>query len=385
MDNKTSRIPGFYKLRVGERIKKVREFTGLDVGDIEALETGLSVENADRMVENVVGRIGIPLGIATNFRRNGRDYLIPMATEEPSVVAAASNAARIVRECGGFKTSSTKPLMIGQIQLITENPEKAKEGIIKNKDKILELANDQDPTLIALGGGAEDLKVRIIETKCGRMLITHLLVNVQDAMGANIVNTMTEAVAPYIEKITGGKVYLRVLTNLATERMARAECVISREAIGEETIDGIVKACEFASSDIYRAVTHNKGVMNGITAVALATGNDTRAVEAGAHAYATHRGGYAPLTEWMNEGSNLIGRIELPLAVGIIGGATMNPTARVSLKILGVKKSRELAEVMASVGLAQNLAALKALVGEGIQKGHMRLHARKMRVKGKKH
>ena len=374
---KTSRIPGFYKLSVDERIKKVQEFSGLSDEDIEVLRNGFSLRQMDRMIENVIGKVEVPLGIATNFLINGREYLIPMATEEPSVVAAASNAAKIIREGGGFKTSSTEPIMIGQIQLIARDPENARKEILENKGKILEIANDQDPTLVALGGGAEDLDVRIIETGSGKMVITHLFVNVRDAMGANAVNTMTEAVAPFIERITGGRVYLRILTNLSTERTARAECVIPKEVIGEEIIDGILKAYEFASSDIYRAVTHNKGVMNGIIALALATGNDTRALEAGAHAYATINGRYAPLTKWeKNKDGDLIGKIELPIAVGTVGGATMNPTARVSLKILNVKGARELAEVMAAVGLAQNLAALKALVSEGIQRGHMSLHAK---------
>ncbi|RLI90722.1 MAG: hydroxymethylglutaryl-CoA reductase, degradative, partial [Candidatus Altiarchaeales archaeon] len=250
---KTSRIPGFYKLSVDERIKKVQEFSGLSDEDIEVLRNGFSLRQMDRMIENVIGKVEVPLGIATNFLINGREYLIPMATEEPSVVAAASNAAKIIREGGGFKTSSTEPIMIGQIQLIARDPENARKEILENKGKILEMANDQDPTLVALGGGAEDLDVRIIETGSGKMVITHLFVNVRDAMGANAVNTMTEAVAPFIERITGGTVYLRILTNLSTERMARAECVIPKEVIGEEIIDGILKAYEFASSDIYRA------------------------------------------------------------------------------------------------------------------------------------
>ncbi len=374
---KTSRISGLYKLSVGDRIRRIKEFSRLDDVDIETLRNGFPIEQADRMIENVIGKMEIPLGVATNFLINGREYLIPMATEEPSVVAAASNAARIVREGGGFKASTTKPVMIGQIQLIAENPGEAEKRILENKEKILGIANEQDPTLAGLGGGAEDLRVRIIETEGGSMVITHLQVNVQDAMGANAVNTMAEAVAPYIEEITGGRVYLRILTNLATERIARAECTIPEKIIGRDILEGIIKACEFASSDMYRAATHNKGVMNGITAVALATGNDTRAIEAGAHAYAAIRGGYTPLTEWRRDrNNNLVGGIELPIAAGTIGGATMNPIARVSFKILNIKKATELAEVMAAVGLAQNLAALRALVSEGIQRGHMTLHAK---------
>lgn len=377
MMEKGSRIPGFYRLGVDERIKRLMEFSDLDEEDIDVLRIGLTSEQAERMIENVVGMIQIPLGVATNFLINGRDYLIPMATEEPSVVAAASNAAKIVREGGGFKTSSTEPVMIGQIQLIAEDPEDAVRKILENKEHIVNLANEQDPTLVSLGGGAIDLDVRVIGSDAMRMVVAHLYVNVQDAMGANAVNTMAEAVAPYIEEITGGRVCLRILSNLATERMATAECVIPKGVIDEEAVDGIVQAYEFAAADIYRAATHNKGIMNGITAVALATGNDTRAVEAGAHAYASINGDYKPLTKWTkNDKGDLIGGIMLPLAVGTFGGATMNPVARVMLKILSVKKARELSEVMAAVGLAQNLAALKALASEGIQRGHMALHAK---------
>jgi hydroxymethylglutaryl-CoA reductase len=381
MANKTSRIPGFCKLSIEERIKQVSEFSGLVDRDIKSLEEGITLEQADRMIENVIGKVELPLGIATNFLINEREYLIPMAIDEPSVVAAASNAAKIIRESGGFKTSSMDPIMIGQIQLITDEPENARKAILENKAKILEMANEQDPTLVAIGGGAGDIDVRVIEVKSGKIVIIHLLVNVQDAMGANAVNSMAEAVAPFIEKITEGKVCLRILTNLATRRIARAECVIPKEALGGGIIDGIVNAYEFAASDIYRAATHNKGIMNGIIAVALATGNDTRAIEAGAHAYAAIKGMYSPLTKWeKNEKGDLIGNIELPLAVGTIGGATMNPVARVSLNILGLKRAQELAEVMAAVGLAQNFAALRALVSEGIQRGHMSLHAKNIAV-----
>jgi len=378
MKKKTSRISGFYKLDRKERLKKVGEFANLKDEEINAMEKGLSLELAERMVENVISTLKIPLGIGVNFLINDRDYLIPMATEESSVIAAASNAAKICRKTGGFRASSTEPIMIGQIQLISKNPEKAREIILRNKSRILEIANEQDPTLLGLGGGALDLEVRILKTRKGRMVISHLLVDVRDAMGANIVNTMAEAVSPFMEEITGGKTFLRIVSNFSTKRLARAEVTVSKEEVGgEEVVDGIIKAYEFAASDPYRAVTHNKGVMNGISAIVLATGNDTRAVEAGAHAYAARNGKYQPLTSWKMDGDgNLNGRIELPLAVGIVGGATMNPTARVALKILGVKTASELAEVMASVGLAQNLAALKALASEGIQRGHMSLHAK---------
>jgi len=374
-ENKTSRISGFYKLGIKERMKKVKEFAELSDEEVKILqEKGISLEEAGRMIENVIGKIQIPLGIATNFLINGKDYLIPMATEEPSVVAAASNAAKMVRESGGFKASSDEPIMIGQIQLIAKKLEDAKEKILVNKEKILSLANEQDFVLVDLGGGAKDLEVRILDNG---MLIIHLLVDVRDAMGANVVNTMCEHVSPLIEEVTRGKVYLRILSNLATKRMARAEVSISANALGgPETVDSIILAYEFANSDPYRAVTHNKGVMNGISAVALATGNDTRAVEAGIHAYASLKGEYKPVSHWSKDAKgNLAGRIEIPLAVGTFGGATMNPIARATLKILGVKTAQELAEVMACVGLAQNLAAIRALSTEGIQKGHMSLHA----------
>ncbi len=379
--DKSSRISGFYKLSVEERIKKVREFSDLGNDDIKTLKEGLSLEYADRMIENVICKISVPLGIATNFQVNGKDYIIPMATEEASVVAAASNAARLVREGGGFEASSTEPVMIGQIQLVVDDPDDAQDIILENKKQIIGLANERDPTLVSLGGGVKDLKVRIVGSDDRRMVIIHLLVNVQDAMGANAVNTMAEAAAPFIEEITGGKVYLRIISNLATERIARARCVIPQRVLGEDVIEGIVRAYEFAAVDIFRASTHNKGVMNGITAVTLATGNDTRAVEAGAHTYASFESEYRPLTTWSkNKEGDLVGEIKLPLAVGTFGGATMNPVARVMHKIIGAKKASELSEVLAAVGLAQNLAALKALSSEGIQRGHMALHAKNIAV-----
>lgn len=379
---RTSKISGFYKLSIEERTKILKEFSNLNEEDIKILQSeGLKLEQADRMIENVIGIMKIPLGIAVNFTINSRDYLIPMATEEPSVVAAASNAAKIIRESGGFKAESTEPIMICQIQIISKDPEKAKRIILEKKDKILRIANSQDSTLIKLGGGAKDIDVRIISTNSGKMVILHLLVDVRDAMGANAVNTMAESVAPFIEEITNCKVLLRIISNLATERLARAEVIIKKDLIGDDAVDGIINAYNFALSDPYRAVTHNKGIMNGITAVILATGNDTRAIEAGAHGYASITGKYLPLTTWEeNKDGDLLGRIELPLAVGIVGGATMNPIARTSLKILGVRTARELSEIIAAVGLAQNFAALKALSTEGIQRGHMSLHARNIAV-----
>ncbi|HDM88718.1 MAG TPA: hydroxymethylglutaryl-CoA reductase, degradative [Candidatus Bathyarchaeota archaeon] len=383
---KTSRISGFYKLSIEERIKIVKEFAGLTDEEVKLLQStgSLSLELADRMIENVVGAIPMPMGIAVNFLINGRDYLIPMAIEETSVVAAASYGAKMTRSKGGIFTSSTDPIMIGQIQTVkVKDPYYARMAILDAKDKILEKANEQDPLLVSLGGGAKDLRVKVIHTIRGPMVITELLVNCKDAMGANAVNTMAEAVAPLIERITGGRVVLRIISNLATERLARAWTVVDkREVGGEEVVDGILDAYAFAAADPYRAATHNKGILNGIIAVALATCNDHRAIEAGAHAYAARTGFYSPLSVWeKNEDGDLVGSIELPLAVGIIGGATkVHPIAKIALKILGVKTAQELAEVMAAVGLAQNLAALRALAHEGIQRGHMSLHARNIAI-----
>jgi len=383
---KTSEISGFYKLTPKKRVQIVKEFAGLTDEEVEILQaTGsLSLELADRMIENVVGAIPIPLGIAVNFLINGRDYLIPMAIEEPSVVAAASYAAKMARSKGGLFTSSTEPIMIGQIQAVNiENPHVAKMAILAAKNEILKKANDQDPMLVSAGGGAKDLDVKVIDTNSGPMVITELHVDCRDAMGANAVNTMAEAVAPMIERIIHGKVYLRIISNLAVKRLARAWTVIAKEEVGgEEVVDGIVEAYNFAAADSFRAATHNKGILNGIIGVVIATGNDHRAIEAGAHAYAAISGHYSPLTVWeKNKDGDLVGSIELPMAVGIIGGATkVHPVAKISLKILGVKTANELGEVMAAVGLAQNLGALRALAHEGIQRGHMSLHARNIAI-----
>jgi hydroxymethylglutaryl-CoA reductase len=326
----------------------------------------------------------LPLGIAVNFLINGKDYLIPMAIEEPSVVAAASNAAKIARAKGGFFTSSTEPIMIGQIQVVdVADPYVARTKVLEAKAELLRIANEQDPLLVSVGGGAKDIDAKVIETSRGSMVITELHVDCRDAMGANVVNTMAEACAPAIERITGGKVNLRIVSNLATKRLARARTTVEKEQLGgEEVVDGIVEACTFAEADIYRAATHNKGALNGIIALATTTGNDHRAIEAGAHAYAAKSGHYRPLAMWKkNAEGDLEGSIELPMAVGIIGGATaVHPVAKIALKILGVKTARELGEVLAAVGLAQNLAALRALVNEGIQRGHMSLHARNIAV-----
>jgi hydroxymethylglutaryl-CoA reductase len=383
---KTSAISGFYKLTPKERLAKVKEFADLTDAECNLLgNTGaLPMEVADRMIENVVGAFPLPLGIGVNFLINNRDYLMPMAIEEPSVVAAASYAAKMVRDGGGFHTSSTAPVMIGQIQAVGINdPYAAKLRVLGAKDEILEKANDQDPVLNSVGGGAKDLDARVIQTKQGAMLITELHVDCRDAMGANAVNTMAEAVAPLIEKLTGGRVYMRIISNLAVKRLARAWCTVPKASVGgEEVVEGIVNASAFAAVDPYRGATHNKGAMNGIISVVLATGNDHRAIEAGGHAYAARNGAYTTLSTWeKNADGDLVGSIELPMAVGLIGGAVRtHPTAKIAIKILGVKSANEFAEVLAAVGLAQNLGALRALTNEGIQRGHMSLHARNIAV-----
>ena len=384
--DKSSSISGFYKLTPKQRLALVKNFAELsDEECASLLNTGsLSLEAADRMIENVVGAFPLPLGIGVNFLINDRDYLVPMAIEEPSVVAAASYAAKMVRGGGGFHTSSTSPVMIGQIQVVdVADPEVAKQHVLAAKQRILEEANAQDPVLASVGGGAKDLDARVISTTAGSMVIVELHVDCRDAMGANAVNTMSEAVAPTVEHIAGGRVYLRIISNLATKRLAKAWCTVPKEAVGgEEVVDGIVNASAFAAADPYRAATHNKGAMNGIIAVALATGNDHRAIEAGAHAYAAVNGRYTSLSTWeKTEKGDLKGIIELPMAVGLIGGAVRtHPIAKIAIKILNVKTANELAEVLTAVGLAQNLAALRALAHEGIQRGHMSLHARNIAV-----
>lgn len=377
-----SDISGFYRLTPEERLEKVAELVGLTEDEKALLKkTGaLDIEHANRMIENVIGTTELPIGIATNFLINGRDYLIPMVTEEPSVVAAASNAAKMARVKGGFTAESTDPVMIGQVQVVdVADADEAVRKLTSEKKRIIARANEKDPFLVNLGGGAVDIEARAVDTIRGRMVIMHLLVDVRDAMGANVVNTMCEAVAPLVEEITGGRVFLRIVSNLATRRLARARAVFSKDALGgSDVVEGIMQAYAFALADQYRCATHNKGIMNGITALALATGNDTRAIEAGAHAYAAMSGRYRPLTTWeVNDDGDLVGKIELPVAVGVIGGATAaHPVAKVCKKILGVKSARELGEVMAALGLAQNLAAMRALATEGIQRGHLKLHAR---------
>lgn len=383
---KTSEYSGFYKLSVEDRLNEVVEFSDLDENSISALKDAetLDLDLADHMVENVIGRFTLPLGVALNYNINGKDYIIPMVTEEPSVIAAASNAARIARGGGGFKSYYIKSNMIAQIQITDiENPYYVQSIIYEHKDEIIEKCNACDPILVKLGGGVVDLEVKVLEVKSKYFVVVHLIVNTLDAMGANAVNTMAESIAPFIEEITGGNVYLRILSNLATERLVRARVKINKDDLGgEDVVDKIIVAYQFAVADPYRAATHNKGIMNGISAVVLATGNDTRAIESGAGAYASRSGQYSPLTTWeKDKDGNLVGTIEMPMAVGLVGGATKShPTAQAAVKILGVETADELGEVIAALGLGQNLAALRALATEGIQKGHMSLHARNVAI-----
>lgn len=387
----SSRRPGFYNLSLEERQNDLSSDGYLSSADIKSL-TGetLSLSVADKMIENVIGIHSLPLGIALNFRVNGNDVLVPMAVEEPSIVAGASYMAKLARQGGGFRAETSLPEMIGQIQILDINDlEKAEKEILENKNYLLAIANDMDSILQRLGGGAKDIQVRKFEdSPIGKFLVVHLIYDVRDAMGANAVNTACEKLAPHIESITEGRVHLRILTNLADRRLVKADCVIPLKNLAfdgfsaERVRDGIIEAWAFAVVDPYRATTHNKGVMNGIDAVVVATGNDWRAIEAGAHAYAARSGSYTSLTKWgKDESGNLIGSIEMPMAVGIVGGNTSaHPTAKASIKLMGVETASELAEIIASVGLAQNLAALRALATEGIQRGHMSLHARQVAI-----
>ncbi|RLE87958.1 MAG: hydroxymethylglutaryl-CoA reductase, degradative [Thermoprotei archaeon] len=385
-DVKTSRIPGFYKLSMDERLRKVAEFAGLSEEEVKLLKQfgNLDPRTADIMIENVIGAMSYPFAVAVNFLINGRDYMVPMVIEETSVVAAASHAAKLTRESGGIFAEASDPVMIGQVQVVNvKDPWYRKMILLEHKEELLKIANEQDPVLVKLGGGAKDLEVRVLDSPKGPMLVVHLLVDVRDAMGANAVNRMAEAIAPYVEDLTGGKVYLRIVSNLADRRIVRAWTKVKKEVLGgEEVVDGIVYAWAFAAADPYRAATHNKGIMNGVIAVALATAQDHRAIEAGAHAYAARDGRYRPLSVWeKDENGDLVGCLEMPMPVGIVGGATkVHPVARIALKILGVKSAKELAEVMGAVGLAQNLAALRALATEGISRGHMELHARNLAI-----
>lgn len=380
----------FYDLSLAERRLRLMEHAGLTDQEVDALigADGLNVDQADHMVENVAGIYSLPLGIAQNFVVNGREVLVPMVIEEPSVVAGASYMARLARAAGGFTAHVTAPEMIGQMQVLdVDDLSSARIKLLEQKERLLQAAAEVDPVLQRLGGGPRDLEVRLIEhSTMGPFLVLHLIYDVRDAMGANAINTATERLSPMVEAITGGRVLLRILSNLADRRVARARCTIplAQLAFGDysaETVrDGVIAAWAFAAADPYRAATHNKGIMNGVDAVVIATGNDWRAVEAGAHAYAARGGRYTSLSTWSRDRQgNLVGTLEMPMAVGIVGGATrVHPSARAALKLMGVKTAGELAEIIVSVGLAQNLAALRALASEGIQRGHMSLHARQV-------
>ena len=385
----SSRLPGFYNKSLTDRLQALSEQGGLTSEELSILSTaGINLDGADHMIENVVGVYGLPFGIATNVRVNNKEVLVPMVIEDPSVVAGASLAARLARETGGYVASSDEPVMIAQMQILDlANPHAARLALLAQKARILEFAATTDPVIIKLGGGPRDLEVRLIEdSPIGAMLVLHLLYDCRDAMGANTVNTAAEALRPMVEEITGGRVALRILSNLADHRLARATCTIPVSALafdqfdGEDVRDRIIEAYAFAAADPYRAATHNKGIMNGVDAVVIATGNDWRAIEAGAHAYAARSSKYTSLSQWGKDAKgNLVGTLEMPMAVGIVGGATkVHPTARLALKIMGIQSARELAEVIVSVGLAQNFAAIRALATEGIQRGHMSLHARQL-------
>ncbi|MGM8211183.1 hydroxymethylglutaryl-CoA reductase, degradative [Virgibacillus sp. W0430] len=389
----TSRIPGFYNMTVEERREIIAKLYNITDRSQLFSEQPLKTETADKMIENVIGTFPLPLGLGLNFLINGQEYAVPMAIEEASVVASASYIAKIVRGAGGFQTEATERIMIGQIQVVgCEDIYAAKRAVLEAKESLIQAANAAYPSMVARGGGAEGLDVRILNEDASsaysQMLVVHLYVDTCDAMGANIINTMVEALAPTVEELTNGKVYLRILSNYADRCLAHAKCVIPPKLLksegfsGEEVRDGVVHAYEFAASDPYRAVTHNKGIMNGIDPIVIATGNDWRAVEAGAHAYAARDGHYGSMTSWTVDGEgNLVGELELPMSIGTVGGATrVHPMAKLALDILGNPSASELAQIMVAVGLAQNLGALKALVTDGIQKGHMALHSRSVAI-----
>lgn len=381
---KTSSYSGFFKLSIQERLNEVAEFANLTEEEkaVIASADSLDEDKADHMIENVIGRFALPMAVAINFAINGKDVVIPMVCEEPSVVAACSNAAKMARPSGGFTASTSGNVMIAQIQVLNvATPFAAKSMILEKKEEIIKICNEKDPVLVKFGGGARDVEVRVLDTMVGPMVVVHLLVDTLDAMGANAVNTMAEAVAPYIEEITGGNVELRILSNLADHRVVRVRATWKKEDIGgEEVVNKMLNAYAFAKADPYRAATHNKGIMNGIVPVVLATGNDTRAIESGAHSYASRSGKYTSLTTWEKDANgDLVGSIEMPMAVGLVGGATkIHPAAQAAVKILDVKSAAELAQIIAAAGLANNMAAMKALATEGIQRGHMSLHARNL-------
>jgi len=394
MPVENSRLKGFYKLSVEERREKVAELAGLEPEAVAALAaTGeLSEAAADRIIENVIGTLALPVGVATNFIVDGEHYLVPFALEEPSVVAAASNMAKRCHAKGGFVSDNTDPIMIGQIQVVgCEDPFAAKEALLSASDELISACNEVDPILVRFGGGCKELEARVLDTQSGPMVIVHILVDCRDAMGANAVNTMAESIAPRVETITGGTVILRIISNLAVHRLARVSATFTPEEMvnagesseeGAKVIDGIIQAYHFAAADPFRATTHNKGIMNAISAIAVACGQDWRAIESGAHSYAAHERTYGSLTHWEKDGEgNLVGSIELPMAVGLVGGAVrVHPTAKANVAIMGARTADELAKVIAAAGIAQNLGALRALATVGIQAGHMKLHSRNMAV-----
>ncbi|MCI4433560.1 MAG: hydroxymethylglutaryl-CoA reductase, degradative [Nitrosopumilus sp.] len=379
-----SSISKFFEKTRKERLDIVADFANLSAEELKILQSndgGISFEKADKMVENAIGTFSLPLGVATNFKINGKDYLVPMVIEEPSVIAAASKGAKIARIRGGFEVAADQSYSIGQIQLLDVDIKSAVKKIQESKKEILELANSKSNTLSKMDKGAKKVSCKEIDTPLGKMLIVELLIDVGDAMGANVTNTMCEAVSPLLETITGGRALLRILSNYSISRIAKAKAVFDKEAVGgEEAVDDIILAYQFADNDVYRAVTHNKGIMNGIIAVANATGQDSRAIEAAANAYAASSGKYRSLSKWTKDhNGNLVGSLELPLSVGIVGGIiNVHPIAKICAKILGVSSASELAGIMTATGLAQNYSAISALATEGIQKGHMRLHARNL-------
>ncbi len=386
-----SRLSGFYKLSVPERRAMLAELAGLSDEQVQAwADAELDEGTADRMIENVIGRYSLPIGVATNFIIDGDHYVIPFVVEEASVVAAASNMAKRCQKNGGFVSNNTDPVMIGQIQVVgCEDPEASRDAILAAKDELIQSCNEVDPILVKFGGGCRDVEARIIDTDSGPMIIVHILVDCRDAMGANAVNTMAETIAPRVESISGGTVILRIISNLAVHRLARVSATFTPEemsdtgddyARGTEVIDGVLQAYHFAAADPFRATTHNKGIMNAISPIAIACGQDWRAVESGAHSYASHERRYGSMTHWEKDtDGNLVGSIEIPMAVGLVGGAiTIHPGAQANVALLGINSADDLAKVMAAAGLAQNLGALRALATVGIQAGHMKLHLRNM-------
>ncbi len=394
MPVENSRLKGFYRLSVSERRELLRDLAGLSDEQVEAwAQMGeLSESAADRIIENVVGTLALPVGVATNFIIDDEHYLVPFALEEPSVVAAASNMAKRCHAKGGFTSDNTDPIMIGQIQVVEcADAEASKQAVLDAADELIEMCNEVDPILVRFGGGCKDIEARVLDTESGQMVIVHILVDCRDAMGANAVNTMAETIAPRVEAITGGTVILRIISNLAVHRLARVSATFTAAELsdsgddadaGGKVIDGIIQAYHFAKADPFRATTHNKGIMNAISAIALACGQDWRAIESGAHSYAAHERTYTSLTHWEKDADgNLHGSIELPMAVGLVGGAvTVHPTAKTNIALLGVRSADDLAKVIAAAGMAQNLGALRALATVGIQAGHMKLHARNMAV-----